>query len=81
MMEKIDRRIKKAALMGAKKPLWQDIQVFTRQKFRIASALLLIGLAGLVLPVIPGLLLIAIALFILKPEWSHKLSKKIRVKR
>ena len=65
--------------MNEKKPLWQDIQIFTKQKFRIAFALLLIGLAGLVLPVIPGLLLIAAALFILKPEWYHKLSARFKL--
>jgi uncharacterized protein YqgC (DUF456 family) len=30
------------------------------------------GISGLILPVIPGLLLLGIAVFIIKPEWFER---------
>jgi hypothetical protein len=55
-----------------KKPLWQEIESFSKKKKWIALGLIVLGISGLVLPVIPGLLLIGIAVFILKPEWYHR---------
>ena len=61
-----------------KKPLWQDILSYTRSKNKIAVALIIIGVLGLALPVLPGVLLIVIGLLILKPEWADKLKQKLR---
>ena len=61
-----------------KKPLWQDIMSYTRNKNKIAVVLIIIGILGLVLPVLPGILLIAFGLFILKPEWVDKLRERVK---
>jgi len=62
--------------MENKKPLWQEIKDFSRHKYKWAVLFIILGLLGLILPVIPGILLLAVALFILKPEWYQKLKKK-----
>jgi uncharacterized protein YqgC (DUF456 family) len=56
-------------------PLWQDIVRFSRDKYKFAFVLVLLGIIGLVIPVIPGLLLILGAVFLIKPEWYHKFKK------
>jgi uncharacterized protein YqgC (DUF456 family) len=53
-------------------PLWADILRFSKHKYKFASALIIIGVIGLVIPVIPGILLILGAVFLIKPEWYHK---------
>jgi uncharacterized membrane protein YbaN (DUF454 family) len=50
-------------------PLWQDIIIFSRNKTKFAIGFILLGLLGLVLPVIPGILLLTVGVFLLKPEW------------
>jgi len=62
--------------MADKKPLWQEIQKFSGRKWYLAFILLVLGLLGLVLPVIPGILLIGIAVFLIKPEWYEKIKKR-----
>ena len=52
-----------------KKPLWEEIVDFTKSKNKLAVALIALGLIGLVLPILPGLLLIAVGIYLLKPEW------------
>jgi len=53
-------------------PLWEDIIHFTRDKYKFASVLIILGVIGLVIPIIPGFLLILGALFLIKPEWYQK---------
>jgi hypothetical protein len=60
-----------------KKPLWEDILTFSKDKYKIASLLIIIGTLGLVFPIIPGLLLIGFGLLLLKPEWYEKIRKKL----
>ena len=62
--------------MENKKPLWEEIKNFSRHKYKWAVLLIVLGVLGLALPVIPGILLLAIGLYILKPEWYDKLKKK-----
>lgn len=62
--------------MKDKKPLWREIQKFSGQKWYLAFILLVLGLFGLVLPVIPGLLLIGLAVFLIKPEWYEKIKRR-----
>ncbi len=64
--------------MGQKKPLWYDIIKFSGQKIGLIIGLIFLGLLGLVLPVIPGLLLLGIAVFLIKPEWYDKFKKRLR---
>ena len=65
--------------MENKRPLWQDIKNFSDKKLKLGFGLIFLGLLGLVLPVIPGILLLAIGLFILKPEWYDKFRKKFNI--
>ncbi len=61
--------------MAKSQPLWEDILRFSKHKYKFASALIIIGVIGLVIPVIPGVLLILGAAFLLKPEWYQKFKK------
>ena len=58
-----------------KKPLWEEIVDFTKSKNKLAVALIALGLLGLVLPILPGLLLIFVGIYLLKPEWVEKLKE------
>lgn len=58
-----------------KKPLWEEIVDFTKSKNKLAVALIALGLIGLALPILPGLLLIAVGVYLLKPEWADKVKE------
>ena len=58
-----------------KKPLWEEIVDFTKSKNKLAITLIAIGLLGLVLPILPGLLMIAVGVYLLKPEWAEKVKE------
>jgi membrane protein DedA with SNARE-associated domain len=58
------------------RPLWGEILNFSRKKYILAFILVLLGLLGIVVPVIPGLLLLLFAAALLKPG----LMKKVRAK-
>ena len=62
--------------MHSKKPLWREIKKFSAQKVWFAVLFLILGLFGLVLPVIPGILLLAVAVFLIKPEWYERLKRR-----
>ena len=64
--------------MENKKPLWEDIIAFTRSKNKVGVGLIILGLMGLLLPIIPGILLVVAGIIILKPEWYERLKKKIK---
>jgi len=55
--------------MSYTKPLWHDIIKFSRNKSKLAIGFIVLGLLGLILPIIPGVLLLAFGIFLLKPEW------------
>jgi len=55
--------------MSDTNPLWQDIIKFSRNKSKLGIGFILLGLLGLVLPIIPGILLLTVGVFLLKPEW------------
>jgi uncharacterized protein YqgC (DUF456 family) len=59
--------------MNQNKPLWQEILAFSKHKYKIGVILIIIGIPGLILPVIPGIFLIGLGIFFLKPEWYAKL--------
>ncbi len=65
----------KAEIMQEKQPLWPSIIKFSGQKIWLAILFVIIGLFGIVLPVIPGLLFLAAAVLLIKPEWYEKLKK------
>lgn len=58
-----------------KKPLWEEIVEFTKSKNKLAIALIVLGSVGLILPIIPGLLLVAVGIYLLKPEWADKIKE------
>ncbi len=60
------------------KPLWEEIVDFTKSKNKLAVALIGLGILGLVLPIIPGILLIAVGVYLLKPEWIEKVKEQFR---
>jgi hypothetical protein len=66
--------------MTQRDALWEDIARFSKNKYKIAAVFIILGLSGLILPVIPGLLLLAIGIFIIKPEWFSKIRDKLRKK-
>ena len=55
--------------MSNPNPLWQDIIEFSRNKTKLAITFIILGILGLVLPVIPGILLLGLGIFLIKPEW------------
>ena len=59
------------------RPLWDDILKFSRKKYGWAFVLILIGLLGIVIPVIPGLLFILFAIALLKPGLMTKVRAKL----
>lgn len=61
-----------------KRPLIEEIRRFRKEKIRSALILLTVGLAGLVLPIIPGMLFILLAFWLLFPDQSEKLWSRIK---
>jgi len=59
--------------MNHPNPLWKDILKFYKNKKKMAVGFILLGLLGLVLPIIPGFALLALGVFYLKPEWYEKI--------
>jgi len=61
-----------------KRPLVDEIRSFRKNKIRTALLLLVIGLAGLVLPIIPGLIFILLAVWLVFPDQSEKLWERLK---
>lgn len=57
-------------------PLWKEILRFSRRKYGMALILVLIGVLGFVIPVIPGILLILFALALVKPGLMVKIRSR-----
>ena len=60
------------------KPLWDEILTFSRKKYGLAFILVLVGLLGIVVPIIPGILLILFAVALLKPGLMVKVRSKLK---
>jgi len=58
--------------------LREDIRQFQKRKIRFAIPILILGLLGLVLPVIPGVALIMLAILLLFPMQGRRLIDRIR---
>lgn len=61
-----------------KRPLVDEIRSFRKNKIKTALLLLVIGLAGLVLPIIPGLVFILLAVWLVFPDQSEKLWQRLK---
>ena len=51
-----------------KNPLWQDILEFHKNRQLLGIVLVILGAAGLLLPILPGLLVIILGLALLAPD-------------
>lgn len=61
-----------------KRPLVDEIRRFRKGKIKTAVILLVLGLAGLVLPILPGALFILLALWLVFPDQSEKLWARLK---
>ena len=59
-------------------PLWRDIKKFSGNKYNLAAILILIGLLGIFIPVIPGILFFLFAIALFKPGLMSKIRSKIK---
>jgi len=59
-------------------PLWEDIKKFSGNKYSLATVLVLIGLMGIIIPVIPGVLFFLFAIALFKPGLMTKIRSKIK---
>jgi len=51
-----------------KNPLWEDILAFHKNRQLLGIVLVILGAAGLLLPILPGLLVIILGLALLAPD-------------
>ncbi len=61
--------------MSDSNPLWQDIIEFSRNRTKLAISFIAVGILGLILPVIPGILLLGMGVFLIKPDWYSPFRK------
>jgi hypothetical protein len=59
-------------------PLWQDIKKFSGNKYNLALIFIMIGLLGIVIPIIPGLLFFLFAFALFKPGLMTKIRSRIK---
>lgn len=64
--------------MKKKESLYEEIKTFQGQKKIYFIILIVVGLLGLVFPVIPGLLLIGLGLALMCPKYGDILLDKVR---
>jgi len=59
-------------------PLYEEISKFIKTKKIIAIPLIILGLLGLILPIIPGTVFLVLAFLLLFPKDGEKLIEKIK---
>lgn len=64
--------------MKKKKSLYEEMKNFQDEKKYYIIVLLVLGVLGLIFPVIPGLLLIGLAIALFSPRHGEVLLKKIK---
>jgi len=62
-----------------KKPLWEDIRRFSKTKYFLAIALIILAVLGIIVPVIPGIIFIILAIALLKKGWMAKIRTRFRL--
>jgi len=65
-------------MMHSRNTLLDEILRFNEKKYYFLIPLLIIGVLGLLLPIIPGLLLLYFVLSIIAPEKANVIVQKIR---
>ncbi len=61
-------------------PLWEEILRFSKNKYLLALILILIGLLGVVVPVIPGILLFLLAIALLRKGMMARLRRYFKTR-
>ncbi|MDZ7263125.1 MAG: hypothetical protein ONB16_00980 [candidate division KSB1 bacterium] len=64
--------------MKKKYSLYDEMKEFNKQKKLYAVILLVIGMFGLIFPIIPGLLFIGLAIALFSPQLATALMAKLR---
>ena len=62
----------------SKEPLINEIMTFSKWRNWIAIPLIILGIAGLILPVLPGLAILFIGILLINPDLASSLKDKIR---
>ena len=62
-----------------KKPLWEEIRKFSKTKYFIAFALILLAIVGIILPIIPGIIFIILAIALFRKGWMSKIRNRVRL--
>lgn len=63
-----------------KKPLLDEIKEFQKDKKKLVPVLLVLGVLGLLLPILPGAVFLLLGFLLLFPQQSHDLLRRIREK-
>ena len=64
---------------NSRKPLWDDILAFSKNKYLLAIILILIGMLGIIIPIIPGILLFVIAVALLRKGTMSSIRQRFRL--
>ncbi|RMH62697.1 MAG: hypothetical protein D6677_09315 [Calditrichaeota bacterium] len=59
------------------RPLWEEIRRFSRRKYGWALILLVLALLGIVIPVLPGVLFLMLAIAIIRPGMMARVRKML----
>ena len=62
-----------------KKPLWEEIKSFSKAKYIIALALLLLAILGIIVPIIPGIIFLILAIALFRKGWMSKIRERFRL--
>ena len=64
--------------MEKKNSLYDEMKKFHSEKKIYIIALIIVGVLGLILPIIPGLLLIGVGIALISPKYGEALLEKIK---
>lgn len=62
-----------------RKPLWEEIRKFSKTKYFIAIALIILAGLGVIVPIIPGIIFIILAIALFKKGWMSKIRERLRL--
>jgi uncharacterized protein YqgC (DUF456 family) len=64
--------------MEKKNSLYDEMKKFQNEKKNYVIALFILGILGLIFPIIPGLLLIGLGVALISPKYGEALLEKIK---
>jgi len=62
-----------------KTPLWEEIRKFSKTKYFIAVALIILAVIGILVPIIPGIIFIILAIALFRKGWMSTIRNRIRL--